>query len=287
MTCPQDFVCFILTNRRPDKVITYTSLRKSGYTGPIRLLVDSLDPTRAEYIKNFGDQVVVFDKLQSIAETESGDNFNDHRCIIYARNATFQVAQSLGFKYFIQLDDDYTSFNWRFDPKTGYLPSTPRILNLDKVFSIMLDFFSSTPLHSIAMLQGGDFIGGAQSSKAMKIQTSRKCMNSFLCSTEKPFRFFGRINEDVNTYTRGASTGLLFLSINQISVRQLQTQTNQGGMTQVYKNSGTYVKSFYSVMYHPSSVTIKLMGGTEKRLHHSVNWNATVPKILNESLRKV
>lgn len=284
MTAPSNFACFILTNRRPDNVITYKTLRKSGYTGPIKLIVDNLDPTRDEYIKTFGDEVVVFNKLDVIADTESGDNFNDHRCIIYARNACFSIAQSLGFKNFIQLDDDYTAFVWRFDPKTGYLPSTPRIKNLDKVFSIMLDFFNSTPLHSIAMLQGGDFIGGAQSSKASTIHTSRKCMNSFLCSTEKPFKFFGRINEDVNT--RGASTGLLFLSINQVSLQQLQTQTNQGGMTQIYKDSGTYVKSFYSVMYHPSSVTIRLMGGTEKRLHHSVNWKTTVPKILSDSLRK-
>lgn len=280
----KDFAVFILTNGRPDNVITYKTLKTSGYTGDIYFVVDDLDKTKDKYIEKFGDKVIIFDK-KAIAQTfDEGDNFNDMRAIIYARNACFQIAKELKIKYFIQLDDDYTNFNFRFNKDLDY--SFKSITNLDKVFISLLEFYKNTNVHSIAMAQGGDFIGGDGSDFAQSVQMKRKCMNSFICSTDRPFQFVGRVNEDVNTYTRLASTGLLLFTINQVSLQQKQTQTNKGGMTEMYLDSGTYVKSFYSVMYHPSSVKIKMMQSKFKRLHHSVSWENTVPLILNESFKK-
>ena len=48
---------------------------------------------------------------------------------------------------------------------------------------------------------------------------------------------------------------------------------------------GTYLKSFYSVMYCPSGVKVMLFcDGQQKneqgRYHHNINWNAVAPKIL-------
>jgi len=44
-------------------------------------------------------------------------------------------------------------------------------------------------------------------------------------------------------------------------------------------------RSIYSVMYCPSFVKIGEMGSVVKRLHHRINWNCAVPKILNESYK--
>ena len=52
-------------------------------------------------------------------------------------------------------------------------------------------------------------------------------------------------------------------------------------MTDVYLDYGTYVKSFFSVMYNPSSVKISHIG-KHKRIHHQINWNNAVPKIISE-----
>src|SRR5262245_40312635 len=98
---PDNFVALILTNGRPDRVLTYDGLREDGYTGPIRLLVDDLDPTRPEYEKRYPGQVVVFDKRAVAATFDSGDNSGDLRSIVYARNASFGVARDLGFRYFV------------------------------------------------------------------------------------------------------------------------------------------------------------------------------------------
>lgn len=281
---PKDFAAFILTNGRPDRVFTYEILRRCGYTGKIYLIVDDMDPTLEEYIKLYGDEVIVFDKMRSALSFDNGDNFKDFRAIIYARNASFGIAKELGVKYFIQLDDDYRHFQFRFDQHLEYHPRM--IKNLDAILKHLLEFFIASGAKSVAMAQGGDYIGGPQSSLAERVRLKRKCMNSFICSTDRPFQFIGRVNEDVNTYTRMGSIGHLLLTTNQITLEQTQTQSNSGGMTTIYLESGTYLKSFYSVMYQPSSVIVAMLRDRSARLHHKVSWKHTVPKILSESTRK-
>jgi hypothetical protein len=284
LTNLDNFAAFILTHGRPDNVITYKTLRRSGYTGKIYVIIDNEDKTASQYKEKYGGEVIVFDK-KAISETfDEGDNFGDRRAIIYARNVSFEIAKKLGIKYFIQLDDDYTSFQHRFNREFIYAPRG--IKNIDAIFGALLKFYINTNIAAVALAQGGDFIGGEGIPGAQKIKLKRKCMNSFICSTERPFQFVGRINEDVNTYTRLASTGLLLFTTNQATLGQLQTQSNSGGMTDLYLDSGTYVKSFYSIMYHPSSVTIKMMRSKHSRLHHSVKWINTVPLILSEDLKK-
>lgn len=57
-------------------------------------------------------------------------------------------------------------------------------------------------------------------------------------------------------------------------------------MSDLYLDSGTYVKSFYTVMFAPSCTTIKPMGDKHMRLHHSIKWDSAVPKIVSEDLKK-
>lgn len=111
-------------------------------------------------------------------------------------------------------------------------------------------------------------------------------MNTFFCDIEKPFQFVGRINEDVNTYTWLANQGKLLFTTTEANITQLQTQSNNGGMTDVYLDSGTFLKSFYSVIFSPQAVKIATMGDKHKRIHHNINWNACAPKILNEKYKK-
>lgn len=118
------------------------------------------------------------------------------------------------------------------------------------------------------------------------IGTKRKAMNSFICSVDRPFEFKGRINEDVNAYTQLTSVGKIFLTIVQCNLQQKITQSNSGGMTDVYRDSGTYVKSFSSVIVFPSGVKVTLLNSHHKRIHHNVYWENTAPKILQEKWRK-
>jgi len=281
----KDFIAFILTHGRPDKVVTYKSLKRHGYTGPICVLVDNEDKTIEEHRKLYGDQVYVFDKKAMAEETDAGDNFTHRKAIVYARNACFKVAEELGYKYFIQLDDDYTDFRYKSAGNNEYIHKAD-IKNLDDVFDALLDFYKSIPATSIAMAQGGDFIGGANGSLAKEAHMKRKCMNTWICSTERPFKFFGRMNEDVSTYTCEGLRGHLFLQVPNLAIQQLPTQQTAGGMTELYLSSGTYVKSFYTVLYAPSCTIISEIGSTHRRIHHNIKWNNACPKIIDEKWRR-
>jgi hypothetical protein len=280
-----NFAAFILTHGRPDNVITYETLKKTGYTGKIYIIIDNEDKTSKDYYDRFGDKVIMFDKKEIAKTFDEADNFDDRRAIVYARNACFNIAKDLGIKYFIQLDDDYTTFRFAANDKGEYITQQTAITNLDGIFTAMLNFYKNTNIHSIAMAQGGDFIGG-ENSRVFKEKLTRKCMNSFICSTDRPFQFVGRINEDVNNYTHKGGLGYLFFTIASVRLEQKQTQSSSGGMTDIYLDNGTYIKSFYSVIFNPSSVTISLMGNKNNRLHHRVNWNLTTPVILDEKHKK-
>ena len=278
-----DFVIFILSSGRPDNVVTYKSLRKSGYTGKIIIIIDDGDPTAERYLENY-KEVEIFNKLEISKTFDVYDNFGDLRQVVYARNACFKIAEKLGYKYFMQLDDDYTGFEYRVYTSTQQKPKN--IYELDSVLLALLEFYKKSNFATISIAQGGDFIGGKNNRMAKKPTLFRKCMNSFLCSTDRPFQFVGRINEDVNTYTIKQSVGLLMGTIPFLALVQKTTQKNKGGMTETYLSSGTYVKSFYSVIGMPSSVHVQPMGDKHKRLHHAIDWKCTVPKILRQSTKK-
>lgn len=282
-----DFAAFILTHGRPDKVFTYGSLKRAGYTGPIYIIVDNEDKAINQYKEVYGDKVIVFDKAAVAKTFDEGDNFGDRRAIVYARNACFDIAKKLGYTYFIQLDDDYTRLQYKINRQMEYVGGE-WILDLDRIIEMLLEYFIASPCSAISIAQGGDFIGGEDCSTWVNgFYPHRKCMNSFICSIERRFQFIGRVNEDVNTYTRIASTGPLFLTIPILAITQKQTQSNSGGMTEMYLDSGTYVKSFYTVMYSPSCTKIRMMGSTSRRLHHSIAWPSAVPVILDEGVKKV
>jgi len=280
-----DFAVFILSHGRADKVDTFKTLKRCGYTGRVYIVIDNEDGQAEQYYQNFGrDMVIMFDKA-AIAETfDEGDNFQDRRAVIYARNACFDIARDLGVKYFMQLDDDYTSFDYRFDNdfNCGYW----NVINLDAIFVLMLEFYKKTNFFSVAFLQHGDMLGGVDGQYSKKVKTYRKAMNTFICGVDRPFNFFGRINEDVNTYTAYQNRGNCFLSINNVVINQKATQKNSGGMTELYLDSGTYIKSFYTVMYLPSAVSVGIMRSDNKRLHHSIKWDNAVPAIISERWRK-
>lgn len=278
-----DFAVFILTHGRPETIHTLEVLKRGNYTGKWFLIIDNEDDSAGRYYEKYGkEHVIMFDKLAISKTFDTADLSNERKAIVYARNACFEIAKDLGLKYFVEFDDDYNAigFRWR---KGAELVQT-KCDNLDSVFELMIDFLIDSNALTVCMSQGGDHIGGING--RWKQSILRKAMNSFFCRTDRPFQFLGRINEDVNTYTLLGSQGQLLITVTDIMLNQLQTQSNKGGMTELYLDGGTYLKSFYSVMYMPSAVTVQPMGTAHKRLHHKINWKYCVPKILDEKYKK-
>lgn len=279
-----DFAVFILTHGRPDNVITYETLKKFNYKGRYYLVIDNEDDKAEQYYKNFGKKnVVMFDKPKIATEFDTVDNSGDRKTVVYARNACFNIAKEKGIKYFLELDDDYNEFRIRYQ-NNGVLKSA-KITDINKLFELMIDFLETSGALTVAFAQGGDYIGGV-GSNVWGQQLARKAMNTFFCKTDRRFDFIGRINEDVNTYTSRGIKGDLMFTLARVMINQGTTQANEGGMTDVYLDSGTYVKSFFTIITSPSCTRISTMGNKFRRIHHKILWDKCTPKIINEKYKK-
>lgn len=264
------------------------TLRHCGYTGPLFIVCDNEDKTIDQYRQNYGaESVLVFDKLRYAAMVDSCDNFQNRRTTTHARNACFDLAKDRGFEYFLVLDDDYQSFRYTHN-RAGEFKRVS-VGKLDEICaSIFAWMETDSRIATVCFLQGGDLMGGGECTSFKRMEypfKKRKAMNSFFCKTSRRFWFFSRLNEDVNTYLGHGARGGLFFSIPDLVLNQAQTQATAGGMSEAYLASGTYVKSFYSVMLYPSFASVTAPQSM-KRLHHKISWNNAVPKILDEVHRK-
>lgn len=285
MATKRNFGVFILTHGRANNIKTDKALRARDYTGDIHYVIDDEDDQQQDYIEKYGaDNVHIFSKTEEEKHFDPGDLSTDRRTIVYARNASQRIAKDLGYTHILQLDDDYTSFSPRIVSGIELLePFTGR---LDDIFSAFCDFLDETKAQTVAMAQGGDFIGGAASTRYWQGIT-RKAMNTFFINTNNPIQFQGRINEDVNTYVQQGNTGTLFFTISKYAIVQTTTQSNQGGMTDTYKATGTYLKTFHTIMRNPSSTKVGIIQATNQpRIHHSISWKHTTPMILNPQHKK-
>lgn len=272
----RNFAAFILTHGRPDNVITFGNLRALGYSGPIYLIVDNEDATIDRYFANFGSKtVIVFDKKAMADKCDEANNFDDQNVVVHARNASFDIAETLGLTHFVQLDDDYFLFMTRDDVRGR------TIRNLDTAFAVTCDFLDVSGAASVAWSQGGDHIGGFSG-----VRLKRKAMNTFFCRVDRRFWFLGTVNEDVNTYVCEGQRGRLFFTFTGLQIGQKETQSQAGGLTDIYLQRGTYVKSFTSVLFCPSSVRVAMMTSKHRRLHHLIDWGAAVPCIVPECVQK-
>lgn len=277
-TSLDSFCVIIIAHGRPEMADTYNLLHDCGYHGRIIFLVDNEDKKVQGYFDRYGkNNVFMFDKLSVAKKCDPMNNFGGRKAALFARNIAFNVAKELGYTYFCVLDDDYYYFGHRGEF------GARKTKKIDEVFDYFVTFLRNTPtVKAIAFSQGGDHIGGYKGNILVK----RKCMNSWFCCSDRPFSFYGVMNDDVNAYLRNGYLGDVFLTYMPFQLDQADTQKGGGGMVEAYVNSGTYVKSFYSVMLVPSAVKIKLMGVNHTRLHHSIAWRNVTPCIINEKYKK-
>lgn len=280
-----DFAVFIISHGRANTLVTVDTLIKHGYTGKYYIVIDDEDSQEQAYYNRFGkDNVVKFSKVEISETFDIMDNFDGRQVPTYARNYLFQLAKELGITYFLELEDDYTCFRQRYEKDDGQL-STRYVTDMDSVIDVYIEYLEVSGAVTVAFAQTGDLIGG-KGSKVWVSRLSRKAMNCFFCKTDRVFQFLGRFNDDVNAYIEFGKRGSLFLTTRDIIMDQPTTQQNKGGITDAYKYYGTYVKSFYSVMLNPSAVKISTMGDGNYRIHHLINWENAVPKIISGDFKK-
>ena len=277
-----DFAVLILTHGRAENVMTVKTLRQCGYSGEIYIVIDDEDDQEDKYKEIYGDKVIQFNKKEAAKRTDVMTPSRKRNAVVFARNKCWKIAESLGLKHFCVLDDDYKLFGIRYD-ENGKLKEK-RIKRFDDIAKMFCDFLDETGAITVCMAQGGDYIGGVNG--FFRKGLTRKAMNVWFMRTDRPFEYMGLTNEDTNMYVSLGGIGKLMFTVTNVDVQQVQTQNNPGGLTDIYKQDGTYVKSFYSVMCRPDCVKVAEMGSSHMRMHHNVEWKYCVPKIINEKWKK-
>lgn len=280
-----DFVIFILSHGRAKNVRTVSMLKKYKYSGDWFIVIDTDDEQGDLYRENYGkEHIIVFDKDDVDGSFDIMDNFDGRQVPVYARNILFPLAKSMGYQYFLELEDDYPNVRSRVVDENGVLRSY-YFDCFDDLIDPMIEFLDTTGALTVCWCQTGDLIGGKDSTLYKEV-VSRKAMQTFFCNVDRPFEFIGRFNDDVNMYVSNGNRGELIMSIRDISIDQECTQVNDGGIKDMYKRYGTYVKSFYSVILHPSGVKIHVVGDRYVRIHHVVDHEHSYVKIISSRYKK-
>lgn len=287
---PRKFLVMIFSYGRCQllKKMTKAMLEKSESNSDYTIVLSDDDNTIQEYIETFGkEHVYIFNKEQVMKEMQpdTGDAYSMKQVVFYARDYSFKIAQELGYRYFVALDDDYDSLSVREEHDGKLLHSSLKTMkvNFDEMCEIHFRLLDSAPfLNTVALSQGGDYLGGI-STAIWKKGYSFKAMNAFFCDTHKPFEFKGRINEDCNAYVINSQRGKLSLTLAGLMVNQPCTQKSENGLTNVYKEFGTWWKSVYTTMFAPNCAGIRVLKHIHARVHHVVDWKYCNVKVLSSS----
>lgn len=278
----EDFALFFICHNKVDFRTFDTVIKKYKYSGPWYIIIDDKDKSIEQFQKKYGEErVKIFSKTEVWKKIDMMDNFTYDSVITFARNACFDIANEIGVKYFLTLDDDYDSFRFRFPGK----PSCPLEWGyFDKVVQLYLDFYRSHEnINVLAFCQGSDLSAIANG------KVLRKAMNGLFFSTKRRVWFKGHLNEDVTTYTRYNQLGHLFLTLPSIQLNQQPTQTG-GGISGVYEKYGTYTKTFYSVMQCPSFIKVstftKGFRMSKFRIHHKIDSELGYAQVISSRYKK-
>lgn len=245
-----NFAAFILTHGRPNNQKTYETLKKLGFKHKIYLVLDDQDPTIQQYIDNYGaENVIVFNKTFYIDRTDVGLERPVTKFAVYARNAIEDIANELGYQYFLMLDDDIYQFRLRKD-----VDGSLKTIHLDGMLDDIIDkCFEYVENAYLACLMPG--VCNVYRCGVQALEWSNKYRISVNCFLRNgAYKVDWRLNmfEDLITdldYNRYGQVWLTYVPL-QIDVGAGNGKV-EGGNTDTYKTFDGFKMAFLSVVSHP------------------------------------
>ena len=244
-----DFAIFILTHGRPHNQDTLNTLRTSGYTGKIYLIVDDLDNTKEEYEKLY-EGVIVFDKMRYVVSSETGVSNPHIKFALFARNFIEDYAKALNLKFFGMVDDDLTKFRFRYVDKDKM--RSKNVTDMNKILSCYIDFMKSANIATISLASQFQFVGGVESVPKPNSQKLRMCFNFYLRSVKFNVDWLSNICHDRITSIIFGRKGQVWLQLPfvQYDMKELHG-INEGGNSDVYREITDFYRIFFSVLFLP------------------------------------
>lgn len=272
---------YIISKGRP-QCRTAKTLTKMKYPGEWFIVCGNNDETLEQYLANWGEEhVKVFDWYDEVKHTDTMDNFGfdsmpSGACPV--RNATAEISRRRGERRHWQFDDDYTGFQV-FDAKTGKRPHCDG-KKLAECMEAIAEFADRCGLSNCGFPPST-----IETCKDGALGLARRVFNAHNLPSGGelfvPWR--ARLNDDLINAVNVWRTGRIELSVKCLAMNMPPTQSEAGGLTDIYLDEGTVRKTAYAVMAAPGQVKLVDRFG---RYHHSADWNRIVPKIVSDEYQK-
>ena len=273
-----DTAVFILTHGRAKEQRTLKTLSDCGYTGKCYLIIDDMDDQKDLYEEMYGDMVISFSKPSIDCDTFT--NQTEWRTVLYARNATKEIAERLGLSYVLMCDNDISNFTFRIvkgDSLKGF-----RITDMNSLLDSMAKVMQAGGLSIFGFSQSGAFVGGANSSKYIE-GCQRTCSQAIMVSIKDFVEFRGIFGEDLHVALDAGNSGKIVISTMLVSIQSPERTANTGGLHDLYKSNEMYVTLFYSIIAFPAIVKLWRQG---EEWTHRITRGSIAPMILSQSYKK-
>lgn len=274
---------YIISKGRP-QCVTAKTLEKINYPGEWFIVCGNNDETLDEYKKRWGDRVIVFDWYEEIKHTDTMDNFGfetkaSGACPV--RNVVAEISRNRGEVRHWQLDDDYTHFQ-RTIFKNGEVFKNKKLNDgktLEKYLYLIAQFGFNTNMPNV-----GFSLTTIESVPENWAKMKRRVFNAHNMINDPAIRteWRSRINDDIVNAIETWRRGYPEYSVHFLQLYTKATQTEKGGLTEMYKADGTVRKTAYAIMFCPANVKLVINLG---RYHHKVDWRGLTPKLISEKWR--
>lgn len=281
MINPKLNTIYIISKGRP-QCKTAKTLEKMKYPGPWFIVCGNNDETLQQYRDAWGEsRILVFDWFEEVKKSDLLDNFGTETMgsgAVPVRNATRKISEDRGELRHWQFDDDYTGF-FRVDTDLKKNHQIKDGLEFEEELNKLAEYAYSAKLANIGFCLGHEAIpSGARG-------ISRRVFNAHnMPSTPDLFvTWRGRMNDDLINAIEVYHKGKVELAVKYLSLVLKQTQSEKGGNTEIYEESGTVRKTAYAVLIEPNATKLLIKYG---RYHHSVDWKLIMPKVISENFAK-
>lgn len=278
------FAIFILSHKRADRVETYSTLRKGGYTSKIYVVVDNQDPMLDKYQERFGDDVLVFDKQTYIDSTETLETSKMKASAVYARNAIEQYAKDFGLDAFGMFDDDVISMRYRWIEGNSVRSLTVNG-GLDSVFEMYGQYILDAGIACTSFPFTMFYVAGVHDLNK-RISEYRHTYQIHIRNAHKPVEWKGIINHDTITQLLTAKNGYIWWSIPHLVFDAKPMNKESGGLKEVYDALKDLDMAFLAIMTCPDCCTITTSNGERSTLQIKENKHTSYPMIVSSRYKK-
>jgi hypothetical protein len=273
---------YIISKGRP-QCKTARTLTNMNYMGEWFIVCGNNDETIPEYQKNWGkDRILFFDWYEEVKKSDLLDNFGVEKMssgAVPVRNAIREISEKRGELRHWQFDDDYEFFTHTRE-------------NFKSNFAIREGKFFEKQLYKLAKyaheadLANVGFCLGHEAFPVEARNVSRRVFNTHNLPSkiDKFVDWKGRLNDDLINALDVFGQGKVEMSFKFIHLKPAPTQSEQGGLSDLYKQEGTVRKTAYAILKYPNVVKLTIKFG---RYHHQANWEKITPKVIRETYAKV